>query len=276
MKKKKTPEKKHAKYSPSASSRWLACPGSVSLSALYPAPPESGAAIEGTNAHKCLETFLHHGPHKMLSVNHMLLEAGHPVEMVLHAEQAAKAVWAFMPPGSELIIEGESSCAHIDPDFYGTTDATIVEHFGLLHVIDFKYGKMPVDPGNNAQLMAYAIGMAKKFDYNFGSVRLTVIQPRGGGPAVRSWDTTIEHLFWWEDRFRKGIKATKRKHPEYMAGQHCFFCPAKEGCLEYTPEVTQSMRGLFVRDKTPEERKAQVALDFGEEPVKGKPTRSKK
>ena len=41
----------HSKLSPSARSRWGACPGSVREEAKYPKQPSGAAAIDGTHSH---------------------------------------------------------------------------------------------------------------------------------------------------------------------------------------------------------------------------------
>jgi hypothetical protein len=266
----------HAKYSPSASHRWLECPGSVELAALCPPSPETPQAKQGTEAHLCLEMFLKNGQEKMLSTGVFLREQGHPVEMVVHAESAARAIWKFTPKGAELLAETRSELFHIDKEMHGTTDATIIEHFSTLHVIDFKYGKFPVEAENNSQMMAYAIGLAHKFDYNFEQVICTIIQPRAyheKGP-VRSWFTTIENLLEWNERFKKGVKLAKRKDAPFKSGEHCFFCPAKKECFVYTPDDTKSVRSKFFTPKSPEAKRKQLLLDFGE-PMKAAKSNNK-
>ncbi len=253
----------HAKYSPSASKRWLACPGSVELSLKYPEPPEGPAAKEGTMAHECLEVFLKNGIGKMLATERFLREK-YPLQMVVDAAWAAGQIWKLTPKGAILLAETKAELFHIDKEMHGTSDAVIMVDFGTLHVIDFKYGKMPVDVEDNPQLMAYAIGIAHSFDYNFEDVILTVIQPRanhGHGP-VRSWKTTIENLQQWADRFKEGVKLSKRKDALFAAGEHCFFCPAKPGCLVYTPEAVGSIRAKFMTPKSQKEIDEEVRSVF--------------
>lgn len=254
----------HAKYSPSASHRWLECPGSVELSAKCPVPPETPQAKEGTDAHTCLETMLKNGIERQLSTERFLAEK-YPLQMVTHAAWAAREIWKLTPKGATLLAETRAELFHIDEEMHGTSDAVIMTDFDLLHVVDYKHGRMPVEVEHNPQLIAYAIGVAHKFDYNFERVKCTVIQPRAGhgsGP-VRTWATTIETLFEWADRFKQGIRLSKKKHAPFKAGEHCFFCPAKNICLEYSPEATGSVRSRFAGPKSPEEKRKQLLLDFG-------------
>ncbi len=211
----------------------------------------------------CVETFLKNGIEKQMSTERFLLNK-YPMQMVKHAAWAAEAIWKLTPRGATLLAETRSELFHIDKEMHGTSDAVIMVDFGALHVIDFKYGKMPVDVEDNTQMIAYAIGIAHQFDYNFNSVICTVIQPRanhGHGP-IRSWTTTIDNLLVWADRFKKGVALSKSKAAPFSAGEHCFFCPAKSGCLEYTPEAVGSMRARFVTPRSQEEINTEVRSVF--------------
>ncbi len=279
-----TKVKSHAKYSPSSSHRWLECPASVELSALLPAAPDTAASREGTDAHTCLEIFLKNGIEKQLSTERFLVEK-YPLQMVIHAAWAAKEIWKLTPQGALLLAETRSELFHIDAEMHGTTDASIVDHFGTLQIIDFKYGRMPVEVEENTQMIAYAIGIAHKFDYNFADVVCTVIQPRANHVAgpVRSWKLTIDSLLQWSGRFKLGVALTKHPEAPFKSGEHCFFCPAKPTCIEYTPEATGSVRSRFVTQASPEKRRAQMLVDFGDAPnlteentTDGKPKRARR
>jgi hypothetical protein len=267
MAKKAALKKSHAKYAPSTLHRVMECPGSVELSAPFP-NEESAAAKHGTDGHTCLDMLLKNGPNKQLATERFLREK-YPAQMVIHAAWAAKEIWKRTPKGAQLLSETKSECFHIDPHLHGTTDAVIIEDFGTLHVIDYKYGVMPVEVEDNPQILAYAIGIAHQHDYNFDRVICTIIQPRanhGHGP-VRSWVTSIENLLAWAHRFKKGIQAAKHPEAPFKAGEHCFFCPAKEVCLEYSPEATGSIRSRFITPPSPEAKRKQMLLDFGSAPI---------
>lgn len=256
--------KKHAKFSASNAYRWLACPGSIGLCEKAPPEKESPAALEGTLTHECLEGYLKNGHGKMLTTG-QFLRGKHPMERIVRAEIAAKAIWNMAPKGSQILSETKSSLAHIHPDMYGTADAVIVEDFGTLHVIDYKNGRMPVEVKNNPQLIFYALGIAHQYDYNFEEIGLVVIQPLANHPEGpnRKWVVEADRIRDWEMTFRKGVLAASKKNAPFNAGEHCFFCPAKSICKAYTPDAIRSMRAKFVKPKTLEQRKNQLALDFG-------------
>lgn len=248
--------KLHAKYSASGAKRWLECPGSISLSEQAPEPTESRYAKEGTRAHEVLEYLLKNRA-KRLSAS-SFLKKSHPLEMVLYAEEVLKYVEKRLSKldGAELFIEVKADLPVSEEGQFGTADIVIVEHFGKLIVLDYKYGAgIPVYPENNPQLLYYALAVAHKFDYNFAEVEVVIIQPRAvvsSGETTRSWTTTIDHLLAWRDRFESGILRAKdaAKAPEKFlkAGDHCRFCPAKIMCPEIKNKALREAQADFDDD----------------------------
>jgi hypothetical protein len=258
----------HSKFSASSAYRWLTCAGSVKLCERVETKRESASAIEGTLGHEPLEAILKNGPHKLLATEEFLRKK-YDIEMVIHASNAAKHIWKIAPKDAEVLSEEKVILAHIDADFGGTFDASIVEHFGTLDIFDYKFGKhIPVEVEANEQMLAYAVGKAHQYDYNFERVRMTIIQPRAHhlqGP-IRTWVTPIETLFKWNEIFKAGIKAAKKKNAPLKAGDHCFFCDAKKICPAFkaNPDAMKGMRAMFARPRTAEQMKEQNALDFAE------------
>jgi hypothetical protein len=192
-------ERKHAKFSASGAARWLACPGSVKLTEKAPPQASSKWADEGTAAHACLEAILTK-PNRRLAVETQL-RAQNPESMVTDVATAADWIFDQMTEGVQLDSEIKVLLPVSEPDTFGTCDALLVELFGTLTVVDFKYGVKVVDPKENPQLMYYAIGAAHKYGYNFTNVRLVIIQPRAEdlGDAIKEWTTPIETVIAWRE-----------------------------------------------------------------------------
>lgn len=244
--------KKHAKLSASGSHRWLNCAASVALCEKAPPSRESKYAAEGTVAHELLEGILR--AHINLSNPFTTLQElrkFHPdKEMVEHVANSYKEIEMRLKdsPGAILLSEEKVDLTHIGPDMFGTVDAAIVDEFGRLQVWDFKYGAgIPVDPEENTQLLYYAMGIAKKFDYNFKDVLIGIIQPRAEherGP-VREWVLSIKELRGWEDKFRDGVEKTKDPLAAFSAGDWCRFCPAKSMCPEISTTALKQAKVDF-------------------------------
>jgi Protein of unknown function (DUF2800) len=230
--------KAHAKYSASGSERWLNCAASIALSEKAPLQFDSEYAKEGTHAHACLEAFLK-SKNKVAVRKFLLMKF--PEEMVGHVEDAYNAITNRVKPGDILLCETRvDASSFTTKDQFGTVDAAIVEEFGRLTVIDFKYGAgIAVDPEDNSQLIYYALGLAHKYDYNFQDVMIVVIQPRAqdGRGSIKEWLISIDELKSWADKFRKGVQACEDPLAKFKSGDWCRFCPAKTICPEISTKA---------------------------------------
>lgn len=249
--------KTHKKFSASQAERYLNCPGSIRLSEGVPSLPESAAAREGTDAHFCVETLLTEVIEKgrMNPATIKTLETKYKREMTSHAIDAVNEISRRVPKGAKVFCEQkvDDDLKYIDPDFGGTLDAAIVELFGRLEVIDYKYGAgIAVDAVDNPQLIAYALAIAKRYEFNFDEVKITVIQPRAfheSGNVIRTWDTTTDELLKWEAKFKKGLKACRDPKAPTSAGDWCRFCPAKHVCPSVSTDAMRDAQIDFKKDK---------------------------
>jgi hypothetical protein len=250
----------HSKFGASGAKRWLACPGSVALSLKAPPQKESSYAKEGTEAHACLEIFLRNNRGDVLSDQLARMCRGkYPDEMIEHVKTAFYEIRArkLDAPKAEFLCETRVELGFIEEGMFGTVDAAIVEEFGRLTVIDFKYGAgILVDPADNPQLIYYALGLAHKFDYNFKDVALVIIQPRAeqDGRTTRQAIMSIEELMAWSAVFKGGVEACKKPEPEFSAGSHCRFCPATPIC----PEISKKALRQAQIDFAPIEEKLKL------------------
>lgn len=238
-------KKKHAKFSASAAYRWLACPGSVALSQKAPPQTESKYAEEGTLAHECLEELL---SLYSTSVPHRSFAGKFTKEMIAHAQKAVAGIMGRIPKNAKCMSETKSDLSFIHPDMWGTADAVIVEEFGRLTVIDYKYGAgIPVDPEENPQLIFYALGIAHHYNYNFKDVALVIIQPRADHPRgpVREWVISIDELLKWSYKFREGVVLANQSDAPLSAGDHCRFCPAAPICPEISSRALRQAKVDF-------------------------------
>lgn len=169
--------------------------------------------------------------------------------MVSDCSSAFDAIKKLAWPGSELLIETKVDLTHIDPRMGGHLDYAFVETFGRLHVIDFKYGAgVVVEPEENTQLICYAIGVARMYDYNFTEVVIAIYQPRAeheAGP-YREWVTDIETLLAWEKKFKEAAARTLQPDaPLKYNEKWCRFCPAKSICPEISTQALKDAQLAF-------------------------------
>ncbi len=234
-------EKQHAKFPPSAGERWTECAGSIQLSERVPPAPSSFAADEGTDGHSLLEISLTRG---------VDLKPGHDMSDAVIA--ATKFARKLQKSVDEFWVESRVDLQFIHPDFGGTADITAIKHYDRIAIWDYKHGKgHAVDTRNkhgwNLQLIAYLLGQAKKYEFDFKDGELGVIQPRArhSRGAIRSDVITMKELKGFIDFFKKAIDKALGKNPPIKEGRWCFFCPAKSICPIMTKKIQSKTKDMF-------------------------------
>jgi hypothetical protein len=255
----------HARLAPSASHRWIECPGSVAASEMI-ADESSVYAAEGTAAHELAAHCLlgGHDSVKYLgfcvdtrSTDGSIFTTKKPdsvtvfevdEEMVESVQLYLDTVRSLLPKKSddyELDVEQRLDMTHLHPEIYGTGDTVIyLPRSATLHVLDFKYGKgVAVEVDENPQLMLYGAGAAKRYhNRRVDKVALHIVQPRAQhhrGP-VRSWVTDALTLMEFEDDIRvAAVRAMDPDAPRF-AGEWCRFCKALPVC----PVARQKARAV--------------------------------
>lgn len=248
--------KEHATYSASGAERWINCPGSIKLSEHAPEQRESEYAKEGTEAHACLEFLLKN--HTNLAAAVKTARKKWDGEMVDHALPAVEQIlgWVAASPGAELLCETrvDSSPFLGVPGQFGTLDVSVVQEFGRLRVIDYKYGAgYAVEPEGadghgNPQLVYYALAILYLYEFNFSEVELIVIQPRAyheSGNTTRSVVLPVEEIKNWENLFRHKVKETLLPKPYTEAGPWCKWCPAATICPELKTKALKQAQIVF-------------------------------
>ena len=234
-------ERAHSKFSASGAERRFNCPGSVALSEGIP-DKQTEWSREGTQAHEVLEETLKYSitPPKnkftarnIARVNSSITQF-RPKTMVIHAVHAANFILNLYTKlqDSEILIENKVHLTFIHPEMFGTYDGAVVDHFGTLHVFDYKYGAgHAVSPKENLQMIFYGIGLANLYDWNFKRVRLWIIQPRikgYDGPVF--WELTIPELKRYVEDFKKAVERVEVKPFDFQEGSWCHWCRAKTKC----------------------------------------------
>jgi hypothetical protein len=234
-----TSDKAHAKLSASGADRWMSCPGSVALIEQAPPQKDNVWGIEGTLGHSVMEAILKGSkmpdgisPEMMENVSHM----------VRFVRKEAKKDYSTL-----LVEEKVQMPESIGPDMFGTLDSAVVQPFGELHIIDFKYGTSPVDSVENMQLTYYAIGIAHTHGYEFDRVKFTIVQPRSrqfsGKP--QTWVTDSSYLKRSAKLFAEGVKRTKYKNAPLQEGKYCYWCPAQGICPLKAEKRIEKARSYF-------------------------------
>jgi len=266
----------HARLSPSAAHRWMACPASLGAEEAMPLEKESGFAEEGTCAHALAENVLRNrlGITEVEALKDVavltkakdtsyyldtqpLNTPGSPkvtTEMVEKVGEYVEAVWAAAQ-GNDLFIEHQVDFSHVVgiPDSFGTADAIILTPEGELQIHDLKYGRgVPVTAVENDQLQIYALGALREFDmlYDITAVRLFIHMPRLN--YVSEWAVSLEDLHAFGEKVEnaagEAIAVAEIGAPStsyYPGEKQCRFCKAKSTCPALARQILETVTGEF-------------------------------
>lgn len=232
----------HSRLSPSAASRWVACPGSVSLSEMYPEPPGSSSesAAEGTASHWVGEQILRGkptpAPGTVCPENGVILS----MEMIDGAFEYANTVLqvAENVVATSLNIEDRLVISRVHEECFGTCDCWFYLNYKMeLHIFDYKFGWLPVEPQNNWQLICYAAGVLDRIDVNgimdqSLTVVLHIVQPRPHHPmgTHREWRVLASDLRAQINTLRHAATLAMAAPAEACTGAHCKYCRARHAC----------------------------------------------
>ena len=253
-------ERAHAILSASGAHRWLVCPPSALLEQQFP-DTQSEAAAEGTLAHEIAEGKLRNYFQPEVFTRQKLTgllkkwrkaplwadEMAGYTEEYLDYVKAASMKFTSVPYAA---VEKRVDFSFCVPDGFGTADCILIGG-GVLHIIDFKYGKqVPVSAEKNPQMMLYALGAWESYRmlYPIQQIRLSIVQPRIPD-GISEWELSLEELSRFAGYAAKQAALAIQGEGEYKPDKEtCRFCRAKTQCRARAEE---NVRQAFQIGKKP-------------------------
>jgi len=214
----------HARYSPSGSKRWRACPGSLVLEAAF---PDTGSAYSDVGSAKhdvgsrCLLAKPHEPQYATAFIGQQINVAGDGEEdrFVTFTNEYAEEVNDYIAAVREKAAAAELVMIEHRVDFsefagvpgqFGTADAILLYKLDdgtyELDITDAKFGFKVVSPVENPQLMTYALGAYRELElaYEITQIRCSIFQPEQGGMV--SWQCTIGDLMAFAATVRTAVE----------------------------------------------------------------------
>jgi len=206
--------------SPSSSSRWLKCPGSLHVEA--PESEGKKAARIGTLGHYLVEREL--CPETPIDSDLEDLYDSLSESQVEDLEDKVAFCVEFIDSvDSDVKLYETKIQSDLIEEHGGTVDVIAYNsRTHALHVIDFKFGRVKVDSEDNTQIQCY-INLARQLFPDAVEFYGTIVQPLAGEPhtATFSAETLDAHM-------AAVLEASISK--EFHAGDHCKWCPALSMC----------------------------------------------
>lgn len=245
-------ESKHARLSPSGSSRWGACAGSSVLEADEP-NNDTEYSREGTVAHAlaahCLVT--NADPKKVRTL--VVPTKTDPNKSEVIPQDMAEHIQDYIDfvrekaKGHHLMVEQGLSLEWLtgEKGAEGTADVVILKDDGTLHLIDLKYGFQEVSAQDNSQLRIYGLCAAEALSMfgEFKQFELGIYQPR-----INNFDSekvTRHAMLKFEEKVRVAVKRVEEARKsntlnDYLVvGDHCRWCRAAAKCPKLAQEVVE-------------------------------------
>ena len=244
-----TEQKPHSIFAPSASHRWLVCPGSVTLLGDPSEPSISEYAHEGIVCHEIVADCLKNNdsPEHLtntvvdgVTITPELVEA-----MQFYIDDIRGTAKEIKAIGGKIEFEVE-----IFDECRGTLDAMIYNN-RIAVFKDLKMGKgVIVEAENNPQLMLYAVGGLKKLmeDHKIApeEVELHIIQPRTVNP-IRVWKISRSDLIkWFKSDVLPAMESIKAGDTTCNPGvKQCRWCLISATCEAQKDFIINETEGAF-------------------------------
>ena len=261
----------HARFSPSGSKRWFACPGSLVLEASIP-NKSNEYSDDGTAKHEIA---------RRCRVEKLPADGWAGALVPVHAPHEEPRYVKFSDEMAEKVqpmvdvVDKLAEGARVDliehrvdfsdvvqvPNQFGTLDIGILRPDGELVVADYKFGHTPVEVRENTQLLIYALALYNELSlaHDITGIRLVILQPEAAG--VTEWTCSVDYLFDFAQTLRSKACSVLNAERDYGKvdqevwertylnqnpnDQECAFCRAMATCPSAQRKVQETVGASF-------------------------------
>lgn len=238
----------HAILSPSGSGTWIQCPASIRMCRDLEKESESEYAREGTRFHTLCEVtarYLLLGGSEIDYADGLMEWANETADewqedQLLYVKDWILFLESFLEDDPDAVLLLEVRVDTGVPGCWGTADAVIIHTYGLVRVIDIKYGSgIRVSAVGNSQLRLYGVGAlntAVPDPSLVQEVSNVVWQPRMSNISEET--LSKKELLNWRDGLIPVAKlALSDDAPFGPSESACRFCPAAGICKPRTTHM---------------------------------------
>ena len=264
----------HSKLSPSSSSRWVACPGSIKMCEGLPRRESGNAAMRGTFIHQIGEDLLNgieHNVNEEFIVDRVTTINKIDKDMLKEAQAYNDYVMnltLYSKDDYELITEMKVDLTDIAPNTFGHSDTVLYTGANkTLHIVDLKTGGGLVNALGNSQLMLYGYGSYVEMCdfYDIETITLHIVQENMmAGKNNSSCSLTVTELLTYINETVKpaAIKALS-DDAECVAGEkQCQWCDASSFCKTAHKMSSDLMEDMFETVENEGDVKPKAMCDF--------------
>lgn len=252
---------------PSGWVKWVNCPPSAAREAQHPETPSGEAAVDGTHTHTLNDTVIREtqlgtpfdaapyvGRYLEDHEGKFFVDKDRAVRsqiFLTYAFERAAAIGASIQsevkvqPGSVVPMTESSFLG----DLYEGTCDLLLDGPKVLEGVDYKDGRVGVDPLDNGQIISYLI---ERFFQRIKErnapeeVVLTIIQPKVSSKPV-SAHYTFQEFYDVASKIVVYAQNAAMASPFDVAtpGDHCKWCRAKLTCQEYADMGTKAIQAVL-------------------------------
>lgn len=241
---------KHAKFSASASSKWIGCPASITAEQGYE-NTSSPAALEGTLAHELADTALKEHRSAKSYIGQTILKQIITEDMAHDVEKYVEYVNNLIEQYPDAIVMNERRVdySNVAPKGFGTLDCSVISAAArVCHIIDLKFGRgVVVDATNNSQGKLYGLGILNEMGFLdlFDKIVIHIVQPRVGNYST--WEISVEELErWGTDVVMKAVELALSSKPPFNPSEaSCRWCLHKQDCVALNTKLEEEVKAYF-------------------------------